>query len=91
MKLKLTPLNLATALLIVLAFISWRFHAVVVTGKNLAHWGGTVALIYLVLAVMVFFLDMVFRYFFTQTKILWLVELSFVVLTTVLYLLALTK
>ncbi len=91
MRIKLTPLNIATAFLVVLAFISWQFHAVMVTGRNLVRWGGTVALIYMVLALMVFFLDMTFRYFFTKVKTLWVIELSFIALTAVLYLLAINK
>lgn len=91
MKLKLTPLNIATAFFLVLAFISWHFNTALVAGSKTLHWGGTIAIIYLVFAVTIFFLDMIFRNFFPQTKNLWIVEISFIVLTAVFYLLALNK
>ncbi|GAB2687414.1 hypothetical protein GCM10027037_07090 [Mucilaginibacter koreensis] len=91
MKLKLTPLNFATAFFVVMAFVSWYTKASLVAGSKTLQWGGTIAIVYIVLAVAAFFLDATFRYFFTETKRLWIVELSFIVFTAVLYLLAAHK
>lgn len=91
MKLKVTPLNFATAFFVVLAFISWYYHASLVAGSKTLQWGGTIAIVYLVIAVAVFFLDTTFRHFFPETKRLWIVELCFIVFTAVLYLLAIHK
>ncbi|WP_345951713.1 MULTISPECIES: hypothetical protein [unclassified Mucilaginibacter] len=86
MKLRLTPLNFATAFLIVLAAITWFFKPVSVTGSEFKQWTGTIALIYLLFGMILWFLDMIFRNFFLNTKTLWMVELSFIILTVVIYL-----
>ncbi len=88
MNFRLTPLNIASAFFVVLAFISWQFDMALVKGSRFLHWSGTIAIVYLVYAVMVFFLDIIFRNYFPQTKSLWLVEMSFIVLTIILFLLA---
>jgi hypothetical protein len=87
MKLRLTPLNFATAFLIVLAFVTWFYKPVSVTGNDLKQWTGTIAIIFLTFAVFSFFLDMLFRNYFLQTKMLWMVEIAFIILTAVIYLL----
>jgi hypothetical protein len=87
MKLRLTPLNFATAFLIVLAFVTWFYKPVSVTGNELKQWTGTIAIIFLTFAVFSFFLDMLFRNYFLQTKMLWMVEIAFIILTAVIYLL----
>lgn len=87
MKLRISPLNFATAFFIVLAFITWFYKPVSVTGNELKHWTGTLALIFLLFAVMSSFLDMTFRHFFLQIKTVWMVELSFIIFTAVIYLL----
>lgn len=86
MKLRLTPLNFATAFLIVLAFVTWFYKPVSVTGNELTQWTGTIAIIFLTFAVFSFFLDMLFRNYFLQTKMLWMVEIAFIILTAVIYL-----
>lgn len=91
MKLRLTPLNIATAFLVVLAFISWQFDAVLVKGSKFLHWSGTIAIVYLVFALALFWLDLIFRNFFPQTRRLWVIETSFIALTVILYLLAVNK
>jgi hypothetical protein len=87
MKLRLTPLSFAVAFFIVLAFVTWFYKPVAVTGKQYIQMSGTIALIFLLFAIMSWFLDMIFRNFFTQNKMLWIVEVSFIVLTAVIYLL----
>jgi hypothetical protein len=87
MKLRITPLNFATALFIVLAVFTWLFKPVSVTGIEYKQWTGTIALIFLLFAVMSTFLDLIFRNYFLQTKMLWMVEISFIIFTAVIYLL----
>jgi len=87
MKFRITPLNIATALLIVLAFVTWFFKPVSVTGNELKQWTGTIGIIFIVFAIFSFFLDMLFRNYFLQNKMLWLVEIAFIILTAVIYLL----
>jgi hypothetical protein len=87
MKLRLTPLNFATAFFIVLAFITWLYKPVSVTGSNLKQWTGTIALVFFFFGIVASFLDLIFRNFFPQTKTLWLIEMSFLLLTAVIYLL----
>jgi hypothetical protein len=87
MKFRITPLNFATALFIVLAVFTWLFKPVSVTGIEYKQWTGTIALIFLLFAVMSTFLDLIFRNYFLQTKMLWMVETSFIIFTAVIYLL----
>jgi hypothetical protein len=86
MKLRLTPLNFATAFFFVLALVTWLFKPVSITGNEFKQWTGTIALVYLLFGLVVWFLDMIFRNFFSNTKTLWLIEISFLVLTAVIYL-----
>jgi hypothetical protein len=87
MKLRITPLNFATALFLVLAVVTWLFKPVSVTGVQYKQWTGTIALIFLLFGVMSTFLDIIFRNFFSQTKMLWMIEISFIIFTAVIYLL----
>jgi hypothetical protein len=86
MKFRLTPLNFATAFFVVLAAITWIYKPIAVTGKELMHWTGTVGIIFLFFALSVWLLDIIFRNFFRETKMLWTIELSFMVLTAIIYL-----
>jgi hypothetical protein len=86
MKLRLTPLNFATAFFIVLAFITWQYKPVSITGTELKQWTGTIALIFLFFGISISFLDLIFRNFFLETKMLWIIEISFLILTAVIYL-----
>ncbi|QJD97980.1 hypothetical protein HH214_19910 [Mucilaginibacter robiniae] len=86
MKFKVTPLNFATVFFIVLAFITWLYHPVGVTGRELAGWSGAIAILFFFFAFVVAFLDMIFRNFFLKLKVIWAIELSFIVLTVGIYL-----
>ncbi len=86
MKLRLTPLNFCTAFFILLAGYVFIYGGGKVTGGVYAHFTNTIALIFLLFAFVVSFLDIIFRNFFPQTKKLWIVELSFITLTTILFL-----
>jgi len=86
MKFRITPLNIATALLLVLAGYIFIYGAKVV-GHPYEHWTGTITAIFAFFAVVVFYLDIMLRNFFPETKKLWIVELSFITLTAVLLLL----
>jgi len=87
MKTRITPLNFATAFFLVLAFVTWYYKPMSITGTQYKQWTGTIALVFLVYAVGVAFLDMIFRNFFKQTKSLWIIEISFILFTAVIYLL----
>jgi hypothetical protein len=86
MKFRITPLNFATAFFVVLAAYIWIYGASI-TGKPYERWGGTIATIFFFFALVVAFLDLIFRNFFKVTKTLWTVELSFIVLVVVIFLL----
>ena len=86
MKIKITPLNFATAFFLFAAFYVWVKGASV-AGAQYKHLGTAIGWISLLFAVVVSFLDLTFRNFFPQSKNLWLVELSFITLTAVLFLL----
>lgn len=87
MKLRISPLNFATAFFIVLAFITWLYKPVAITGVQFTQWTGTISLIFLLFALVISFLDLMFRNYFLQNKMLWMVELSFIAFTAVIYLL----
>ena len=86
MKIKLTPLNFATAFFIFMAVYVWLYGAGI-TGVQYESWRTTIILIFLLFAFVIAFLDITFRNFFKDTKTLWLVELSFITLVTVIFLL----
>jgi len=86
MKFRVTPLNFATALLVMLAGYIWIYGASF-TGMQAPHLSGTIAWIFLLFAFVVSFLDLMFRNFFPENKKLWIVELSFITLTLIIFLL----
>jgi hypothetical protein len=86
MKFRLTPLNLATAAFIVLAVDIW-INGAKISGGQYEHFGSAISWMFLLFAVAVAFLDIIFRNFFPETKKIWLIELSFIILAIVIYLL----
>ena len=83
---RITPLNFGTAFFLVLAVYIWLYGAKI-TGSKYEHWSDTIAIIFLLFAFVVSFLDIMLRNFFPKTKTLWIVELSFITLTTIIFLL----
>ncbi|WP_295655234.1 hypothetical protein [uncultured Mucilaginibacter sp.] len=86
MKFRITPLNIATAFLLVLAGYVF-INGAKIMGSPYQHWTGTITFIFALFAFVVFYLDLMLRNFFPQTKKLWIVELSFITLTVVILLL----
>lgn len=86
MKLRLTPLNFASAFLLVVAVYTWTNGASMPLPRY-AHLGGILSMIFLLFAFVVSFIDIMFRNFFPQTKKLWLIELSFITLVIIIFLL----
>ncbi len=86
MKFRITPLNIATAFLLVLSAYVF-IYGIKIANSPFQHWKGTISIIFLFFAIVVFYLDIMLRNFFPETKKLWLVEISFIVLTTVILLL----
>ena len=86
MKFRITPLNFATAFFLCLAGYIFIYGAKI-TGSKYEHWSGTISLVFLLFAFVVSFLDIIFRNFFTETKKLWVIELSFITLALVIFLL----
>lgn len=83
---RLTPLNLVTAVFLFMALYTALYGAAF-TGSEYQRWSGAIAGLFALFAIATFFLDMIFRNFIPETKRLWIVELSFVAFTTVLFLL----
>ena len=86
MKFRITPLNFATAFFLFLA-IYILIYGAKITGSKYEHWSGTIALVFLLFAFVVSFLDLMLRNFFPKTKTLWIVELSFITLAIIIFLL----
>ncbi|MGY3211689.1 hypothetical protein [Mucilaginibacter sp. HD30] len=86
MKIKITPLNFAAAFFIILAVLVFT-KAVKIAGVAFANMSIAISLIFLLFAFVVSFLDIIFRNFFSDTKKLWLIELSFITLALVIFLL----
>lgn len=86
MKIKLTPLNFATAFFLILSVYIW-INGAAITGMKFTHLGGAISLIFLLFAFVVSFMDIMFRNFFPDLKKLWLIELSFITLATIIFLL----
>jgi len=86
MKFRITPLNMATAAFIVLAVDIW-INGAKLSGGQYEHFGSAISWIFLLFAVAVSFLDLTFRNFFPETKKLWIIEISFIVLAAVIYIL----
>ncbi|MDB5137216.1 MAG: hypothetical protein JWP37_3819 [Mucilaginibacter sp.] len=86
MKFRITPLNFGTAFFLFLAVYIW-INGAKITGSKYEHWSGTIALVFILFALVVSFLDLMLRNFFPKTKSLWIVELSFITLATIIFLL----
>ena len=86
MKLRITPLNICSAGLLVLSVYIW-INGASVTGSQYVHLGTAIGLIFLLFAFVVAFLDIMLRNFFPMTKSLWIVELSFITLAAIIFLL----
>ncbi|SDD79629.1 hypothetical protein SAMN05216464_102597 [Mucilaginibacter pineti] len=86
MKLRITPLNFASAFFLVVAAYIWIYGAGI-AGRPLENWSGTIGWIFLLFAFVTFFLDLIFRNFFAELKKLWLIELCFIALVVIIFLL----
>lgn len=85
MKFRITPLNFSSAFFLVIAVYSWVY-GVKISGVQFPHMGGAIGWIFLLFAVVVSFMDIMFRNFFPETKKLWIVELSFITLAAIIFL-----
>jgi hypothetical protein len=86
MKTRITPLNFATAFFLFLAVYSWVF-GVKVSGIHLQVISASIGWIFMLFAIVVSFMDILFRNFFPDNKKLWLIELSFITLAAIIFLL----
>ena len=86
MNFRITPLNLAAGFFLVVAVYTWVY-GVKISGAEFKHMSGTIGWIFILFAVVVSFMDMMFRNFFGQTKKIWIVELSFITLAAIIFLL----
>jgi hypothetical protein len=83
-KFRISPLNFATAAFFILAGYIF-INGAKITGSPYEHWSGTIGLIFILFAVVVSLLDIIFRNFFSETKKLWIVELSFITLVLIIF------
>src|ERR1700712_4853655 len=74
MKVRITPLNFASAFFICFASYCWIF-GVKISGVEFKHMNAALGWIFLLFALVVAFMDLMFRNFFPQIKKLWIVEL----------------
>ena|ERR1700744_283172 len=86
MKFRITPLNIAAAAFLVMAVYTFVY-GVSVAGSKTIHLGTAMGLIFLLFAFVVSFMDIMLRNFFPQTKKLWVIEISFITLAAVIFLL----
>jgi hypothetical protein len=86
MKFRLTPLNFFSAFFLLAAVYVWIKGAAIV-GMQVQQLGGTIGWIFLLFAFVVSFLDIMLRNFFPETRKIWIVELSFITLTIIIFLL----
>lgn len=86
MKFRITPLNFASALLLIGAIYVFIYGASI-TGMKVIQLGNTIGWLFLLFAFVVSFLDILLRNFFRETKTLWIIELSFITLTIIIFLL----
>ena len=86
MKFRITPLNFASAFFLIIAVYSW-IYGVKISGYQFKQMGATIGWIFLLFAVVVSFMDIMFRNFFAETKKIWIVELSFITLAAIIFLL----
>lgn len=85
-KFRITPLNFAAAGLFILSAYIF-INGAKITGSPYEHWSGTISLIFILFGIVVSWLDLIFRNFFTETKKLWIIELSFITLVAIIFLL----
>jgi hypothetical protein len=85
MKVRITPLNFASAFFLFAAAYSW-IYGIKIAGSKLINMGTAIGWIFLLFAVVVSFLDLILRNFFQELKKLWIVELSFITLTAIIFL-----
>ena len=86
MKTRITPLNFAAAFFLVVAVYSW-IYGVKISGVEFKHMSATIGWIFILFAVVVSFMDIMFRNFLAETKKIWIVELSFITLAAIILLL----
>ena len=86
MKFRITPLNFASAFFLIIAVYSWVY-GVKISGYHFKQMGTTIGWIFLLFAFVVSFMDIMFRNFLAETKKIWIVELSFITLTAIIFLL----
>jgi hypothetical protein len=89
MKFRITPLNFAAAFLLFVAVYVW-IYGISIMGGHYPHVlkSGIFAAVFFLFAIVVSFMDIMLRNFFRETKKLWIVELSFITLAIILFLLA---
>ncbi|MBK0378993.1 hypothetical protein [Mucilaginibacter segetis] len=85
-KFRISPLNFGTAFFLILAVYIFM-NGAKITGSPYEHWSGTITWIFILFAVVVSLLDIIFRNFFAETKKLWIVEGSFITLVIIIFLL----
>jgi len=88
-KFRITPLNFAAAFLLFISVYTWIYGVSVIGGHYphaLKSW--IFGAIFLLFAFVVSFVDIMLRNFFRESKQLWIVELSFITLAIILFLLA---
>jgi len=86
MKFRITPLNFASAFFLIIAVYSWVY-GVKISGYHFKQMGTTIGWIFLLFAFVVSFMDIMFRNFLAETKKIWIVELSFITLAAIIFLL----
>jgi hypothetical protein len=86
MKFRITHLNFSSAFFLAIAVYSW-IYGVQVSGYRFKHMGGAIGWIFFLFAVVVSFMDILFRNLFPETKKVWIVELSFITLAAIILLL----
>ena len=86
MKIRITPLNFASAFFLFAAAYSW-IYGVKLSGIQTINMGMAIGWIFLLFAIVVSVMDVMFRNFFPENKKLWIVELSFITLAAIIFLL----
>jgi hypothetical protein len=85
MKFRITPLNFASAFFLFAAVYSW-IYGVKLSGHQFKNMSAPIGWIFLLFAVVVSFMDIMFRNFFPETKKIWIVELTFITLAAIILL-----
>ena len=85
---RISPLNFATAFFLIAAVYT-GIYGVSVVGGNYPHSVSSTVfiLLFVLFAIVVSFMDLILRNFFRETKKLWIVELSFITLAIIIFLL----